>query len=428
MTYLNKNLGKLQSILKKLGINFENIELIQISNNIVTNDNRNKQEKVVIPNKIISGTGIMENNTFENFLIDETNERAYMLIKKIDNNDMMSLTIPTITIVGKSGVGKTHLATALLNSFKMRNNGEYSYFFKKHFFQEIIKKGFEEGNIPDVLNHIINAKIVVFDDLVFIAELPNVYVKLIYDIIDSRNTKNLPTIFTTPIPPESIEIRDKKDLVSGSSPYFRIINEKVYFSEPFLSRLKANERYIELPSFNLKYSFFKKKLLINGIDILSYDREILEKIEYLLSSINADFRIINDYVNQFLDLYILYYDPSIVVDKLLELSGGKINTKLDQKKHSRINYIIFKLNDLLKVDLFEIFSKPKITNKNELNISILAVYILNKICGFKQTDIASVFNINRTSVNKKIKQFEEIKDDPSIMKMYSVIMNDNTIK
>lgn len=150
MTYLNKNLSKLQIILKKLSINFENIELSQLSNNnMASNDNRIKQEKIVIPNKIISGTGLMENNTFENFLIDETNERAYMLIKKIDNNDMMSLTIPTITIVGKSGVGKTHLATALLNSFKLKNNGEYSYFFKKHFFQEIIKKGFEEGNITD---------------------------------------------------------------------------------------------------------------------------------------------------------------------------------------------------------------------------------------------------------------------------------------
>jgi len=111
---------------------------------------------------------------------------AYISIKRIDEDNTKNINIPVFTIVGKSGVGKTHLVTALLNNFKIRNNGHYAYFFTKNFYQQVIRSGFESKNTNSITNDIINAKIVVFDDFIFIAELPESYIKIIYDIVDAR--------------------------------------------------------------------------------------------------------------------------------------------------------------------------------------------------------------------------------------------------
>lgn len=423
ITYLSENSLKVKEILRKLELP-ENIEYVK---SVIDIKNKIKEEippvnEFKLPNKVIPN--IDNQFTFDNFFVDEPNNMACMMAKNIAS-EKVKLEIPTVSFVGNTGVGKTHLACAILNEFKLKNNNEYAYFFKKNTFQRLIADSFKDNSYLGLIKYICSAKYVVFDDLVFISELPAVYIKAIYDIVEERINSGLITIFTSPVPFEEINIRDEQ-ILKENSPYFEVKNGKIKYSMPFLSRLKANIRCIEIPSFSLKYAFFKKKLLNYGIDLKDYHSDIIYKIEYIISNIEGDFRAVNNLVNIFMDYYLMYLDMDATVDVLYSKVGLNFNKN---SKYARIRFMISKLNDILGVDTYSLFQKKRITQKDELIISCVIAYTLCKICSFKQTLIAEVLNTHRTTILKKIKDFEKnLEHNDKYRILYEKVLNCDTIK
>jgi chromosomal replication initiation ATPase DnaA len=419
ISMLKKKISKVQKFIGDLGLP-ENIEFCE-QKNVNRSDNITEAKVVYkLDNKVIPN--VDNNYTFENFFIDETNNLACTMAKNIAN-ESIKLGIPIVTFLGPTGVGKTHLACAILNVFKKKDRNEYAYFFKKNTFHKLILDSFVSNQYLQVIRHICNAKYVVFDDLVFISELPAVFVKAIYDIIDERMHLNLVTIFTSPTPLEDIVIRDK-NILEEESPYFEVVGNRIKYSKPFLSRLKSNIRYIDLPTFKLKFAFFKKALLYNGIDLSDFDSSIIEKIEYLVAQIEGDFRMVQNFVDSFLNYYLAYSDIETVVDILFSKFTGVENNS----KTARIRFIINKLNEILDVNIEEIFSKGRLSDKYELLVSNVVVYTLYKICNFKQILIAEVLGIHRTNIVKKVKAFEKNIEKEEYKRLYERILKCDIIK
>lgn len=98
-----------------------------------------------------------------------------------------------IVFVGSSGVGKTHLATAI--GVAATKNRVSTYFIKCNKLIENLKLAHEENRLESRLKHYTKYKVLIIDEMGFlpIGELES---KLIFQLID-RRYENRPTIITT---------------------------------------------------------------------------------------------------------------------------------------------------------------------------------------------------------------------------------------
>lgn len=119
----------------------------------------------------------------------------------------------SVFIQGKTGLGKTHLSLAIANRvISMGWNVLYDSVI--NYLMQIEKEHFGRSDTDtDTLYTILNADLVILDDLGTEYDT-SFYISTIYNIINTRLSKNLPTIISTNLEPEEIERKYEPRIVS----------------------------------------------------------------------------------------------------------------------------------------------------------------------------------------------------------------------
>lgn len=145
---------------------------------------------------------------------------------------------------GPCGVGKTHLAVAVLTEL-IQLYGVRGRFVDFTSLIDQIQSTFEPGVVgskSEILGPIQQAQVLVFDELG--AQKPSPWVRdLLYLIINGRYAKRLPTIFTTNY--QLVELNEPVTLDRGPDPQtFGLLRDRI--GAPLVSRLYEMARPVRL--------------------------------------------------------------------------------------------------------------------------------------------------------------------------------------
>lgn len=137
-----------------------------------------------------------QNLNFENFNSNSENELAIAIAKDYVNKNITSVNANGLIIMGKSGVGKTHLAASIAN--KLIENDKIVLMGRLTTLLDMIKETFKDNTKSE--NELIelysNVDMIIIDDL-GTEKISNWALEKLYTIIENRNENRLPIIITT---------------------------------------------------------------------------------------------------------------------------------------------------------------------------------------------------------------------------------------
>jgi len=211
--------------------------------------------------------------------------------------------------------------------------------------------------------------------------------------------------------------------------YFDKKNDYFYFSKPFLSRLSSYVVKINPPSFELKKNFFIKKINKQlGLNVKNCDKNINEQIDFLLCSIEADFRLVDMYTQYVIDSYLIYKNIEAALKNVLT-KYFKYGTK-DKQTFTRLHYLTNKISECTNTDIVALAKKRRIQRPDELILLDLTVYVLREISNISLKDIANFFNKDKSSISKKCKNFKQrLESGDKTAKYYlDILIEEDAIK
>ena len=137
-----------------------------------------------------------QNLNFENFNCNYENEMAIAIAKDYINKNITNADDNGLIIMGKSGVGKTHLAASIAN--KLIENDKIVLMGRLTTLLDMIKETFKDNTKSE--NELIelysNVDMIIIDDL-GTEKISNWALEKLYTIIENRNENRLPIIITT---------------------------------------------------------------------------------------------------------------------------------------------------------------------------------------------------------------------------------------
>lgn len=179
--------------------------------------------------------------TFANFIVDDRNQRNLKLCKSYaDRFPEMLEKNQGLLLWGAPGVGKTYAAACIANALLEKRVPVMMTSFIR--LLSLIQSGREQEE--DILARMSFAKLVIFDDLG--AERNTGYaLEKVYEIVDDRYRKGLPSIFTTNL--ALTDIQGETDL-RYSRIYDRVLSNcyPMHFTGQSWRQIEASRRYEEM--------------------------------------------------------------------------------------------------------------------------------------------------------------------------------------
>ena len=140
---------------------------------------------------------------FENFIITETNKKEVEIAKDFTKKCINKNQKNGLIITGKSGVGKTHLATSILN--KLTEKDMLVLMGRLILLLDVIKDTFKDfsSKEKDIIELYSKVDMLIIDDL-GTERISSWALEKLYTIIENRNENKLPIIVTTKFNKESL--------------------------------------------------------------------------------------------------------------------------------------------------------------------------------------------------------------------------------
>ena len=140
---------------------------------------------------------------FENFIITKTNKKEVEIAKDFTEKCINKNQKNGLIITGKSGVGKTHLATAILN--KLTEKDMLVLMGRLILLLDVIKDTFKDfsSKEKDIIELYSKVDMLIIDDL-GTERISSWALEKLYTIIENRNENKLPIIVTTRFNKESL--------------------------------------------------------------------------------------------------------------------------------------------------------------------------------------------------------------------------------
>mgnify|MGYP001198377077 CR=1 FL=1 len=123
-----------------------------------------------------------------------------------------SLSSSGIFMLGKTGLGKTHLSLSIAEVL-IKNGWNVLYDSTINYLRQIEKEHFGRDLNGNTLQILLDADLIILDDLGSEYDT-SFYVATIYNIINTRLNKNLPTIINTNLTPQELERKYDSRIVS----------------------------------------------------------------------------------------------------------------------------------------------------------------------------------------------------------------------
>lgn len=139
----------------------------------------------------------LRSHSFKNFKVTEFNQEAYELCRQFVRNFAKIGQGEGLLLYGRSGTGKTHLASAVANNLQGKYSVAFAYF-------PILLEQMRTSNVA--LDPLLNADLLILDDIGSERETGWTMERLLI-IVDGRLTQQKPTLFTTNYALDDLNVR-----------------------------------------------------------------------------------------------------------------------------------------------------------------------------------------------------------------------------
>lgn len=165
----------------------------------------------------INSHSSLELSSFDSFTFSYYSEEDYLKMRRIFNflknyADNFTMNSKNIFMFGKTGLGKTHLSLAVAN--KVLEQG-YSVIYDSiiNILREMEKEHFQYNYHSEMVDRIMQTDLLIIDDL-GTENTTTFYISTIYNIINTRINKKLPTIISSNLDFDRLKLRYDERIVS----------------------------------------------------------------------------------------------------------------------------------------------------------------------------------------------------------------------
>ncbi|MGE4268398.1 MAG: DnaA/Hda family protein [Deferribacterales bacterium] len=353
-------------------------------------------------------------NTFDNFIVDDSNRRAFNIASEIANTDFKQTTTKgVIGIYGDRGLGKSHLQESIINHLMDKNQSYQIYYFKKNLWENFFKKVASNRNYSETIDKLSDADLVMFDDLsIFLSTTTMFFLIALYDLMDLRISKKKITLYSMHDNPENLsfvfehERCTKKDFDRIFD--YQAIDEtriKAKLKKEFESRLCNRIIPVDYPSPEAKMKFIKRVLLETGyIDVANLNKEEINMLELAVTKLPDDFRKLEGKAHDLAD-EITDKGTFVGINSFCqELTGISFINKFNNNTMSVIISRMEKFCKELNLSFEDVFgNKPQ--NETITFIKRAIIYALTIDNEYSQVDIGNAAGLSKSYVSKIKKNF-----------------------
>ncbi|MFA5562540.1 MAG: chromosomal replication initiator protein DnaA [Eubacteriales bacterium] len=321
--------------------------------------------------KAIESRSIVEEYTFENFIVGDSNKFAHAACVAVANEPT---TYNPLFIHGPSGLGKTHLLYAVTNEIK-RHNPEGKLIYKKgeEFTNELIES-IQRGTTAAFREKYRRADVLLIDDIQFIAGKESTQEEF-FHTFNALYEAEKQIILTSDRPPRDIKTLEER------------------LSSRFEWGLIAD---IQPPSFELRIAIINKKAEERGISLSP------EIVTYLAENLQANIRQIEGSIKKIAAISMLTGTPvSLDMSKraIADILAGSVPVSVTVDK------ILHAVSRKYGVSVEDIKGKKR--HENIVSARHLCVYLVRKQTSLPLTAIGEIFERDHSTILSSIKNVEE---------------------
>ena len=330
-----------------------------------------EEEQRLDTGKAIESRSIVEEYTFENFIVGDSNKFAHAACVAVANEPT---TYNPLFIHGPSGLGKTHLLYAVTNEIK-RHNPEGKLIYKKgeEFTNELIES-IQRGTTATFREKYRRADVLLIDDIQFIAGKESTQEEF-FHTFNALYESEKQIILTSDRPPRDIKTLEER------------------LSSRFEWGLIAD---IQPPSFELRIAIINKKAEERGISLSP------EIVTYLAENLQANIRQIEGSIKKIAAISMLTGTPvSLDMSKraIADILAGSVPVSVTVDK------ILHAVSRKYGVSVEDIKGKKR--HENIVSARHLCVYLVRKQTSLPLTAIGEIFERDHSTILSSIKNVEE---------------------
>lgn len=315
---------------------------------------------------------LLENFTFENFIVGDSNQYAFSVAKSVANEPGKSYN--PLFIYGSTGLGKTHLLHSIGNATIARNLNVICVTAEQFYNDFIVNV--DNRTMPKFKEKYRNCDILLIDDVQFLANCSNKVQEEFFFTFNDLREKSSQIALTCDKPPK---------MLKG-------------FEERLISRFESGLiADITPPELETKIRIIKAKCSFDGIilndDIINYIAtnmgDNIREIEGALLSINAFSRLMGQNIT-------LEFAKSVIKD---QIKSKKESSSLEEI----MNIVAHELN----IKVSEIKSKSK--TKKIVEARRICIYLAKNLTPNSMPQLANHFGLkDHSAVSHNIKKIHEL--------------------
>lgn len=316
-------------------------------------------------------TILFESNTFENFVVGDSNRFAFSCAKSVAQNPGADYN--PLFIYGPSGLGKTHLLQSIGN-YCIRKNKSVIYISANTFTEEFIQN-LKRETMDKFKEKYRNCDLLLVDDIQFLAGKSGVQQEFFHTYNDLKS-KGAHIV-----------------MVSDKAPNFlRGIEERLL--SRFESGIIAD---ITPPELETKIAIINQKLNRENINLKR------EEIEYIAINLGGNIRQIDGIVSE-----IAFYSKKLQMVPSMSLISSVLKNRIgEDKKEISIENVIDVVTKELNIKKSDLKSKKR--TKVIADARRVAIYLSKELTNSSLAMIASAFNLkDHSAVSHNIKKQNEI--------------------
>ena len=159
-------------------------------------------------------TGLAEKYTFDNFFAGASNEVAYLAAQTLACEDDSAEENCPLFISGPVGLGKTHLAHAIGNTFLDRRPGANVRLLSGEQFMREVQESFMGGQIKNFRTRFRKHELLIIDDIQTVGRDSEQTYRQFLALLNYFNDNNLPIVITCDRPAQALNSRLPNRIVS----------------------------------------------------------------------------------------------------------------------------------------------------------------------------------------------------------------------
>ncbi len=352
---------------------------------IQSRDEYQKIQKVSIETEIEKALNdnVIEGLTFDNFIEGPSNIEAKTAAFTVARNPGVTSLNPLV-IYGSSGLGKTHLLSAIGNYIKENDQDKKLLYISSTDLVKEVTTSIREDRIIEYKNQLNSLDVLLFDDIQNLSSKPKTN-EIFFEIYNELYNNHKQIVLTSDRPPneiKDIEERLRTRFTQGLSVTIQSLEEQTAYK--ILEQKIQQTRLKDQPSIEIRP----------------------EVLSYIAKNFSSDVRNLEGALNRLL-FYSINFSRADVIDLEMAMEAFKDSKSIREENKDSLD-----VRDIIKVvseyyGLTEKQLKSKSRTKNIANARHIAMYLCRKHLDLSYLQIGKEFgNRDHSTVSSAFEKIE----------------------